>query len=43
VGKRSLDSGRAEAQARRGLRDLEAGVPLTGAAEDVRALWEELP
>jgi prolyl-tRNA synthetase len=43
VGKRSLDSGRAEAQARRGLRDIEAGVPLTGAAEDVRALWEELP
>jgi prolyl-tRNA synthetase len=43
VGKRSLESGRAEAQARRGLRDIEAGVPLTGAAEDVRALWEELP
>jgi prolyl-tRNA synthetase len=43
VGKRSLESGRAEAQARRGQRDIEAGVPLTGAAEDVRALWEELP
>jgi prolyl-tRNA synthetase len=43
VGKRSLESGRAEAQARRGRRDIEAGVPLTGAAEDVRALWEEVP
>jgi prolyl-tRNA synthetase len=43
VGRRSLESGRAEAQARRGLRDIEAGVPLTGAAEDVRALWDELP
>jgi prolyl-tRNA synthetase len=43
VGRRSLESGRAEAQARRGRRDIEAGIPLTGAAEDVRALWEELP
>jgi prolyl-tRNA synthetase len=43
VGKRSLESGRAEAQARRGRRDIETGIPLTGAAEDVRALWEELP
>jgi prolyl-tRNA synthetase len=43
VGRRSLESGRAEAQARRGQRDLEAGVPLTDATEDVRALWEELP
>jgi prolyl-tRNA synthetase len=43
VGKRSLESGRAEAQARRGLRDIEGGVPLTGAAEDVQALWAELP
>jgi prolyl-tRNA synthetase len=43
VGKRSLESGRAEALARRGLREIEAGVPLTGAVDDVRALWEELP
>ncbi|TML07983.1 MAG: proline--tRNA ligase [Actinobacteria bacterium] len=43
VGRRSLESGRAEAQARRGQRDFEAGVPLTGAVEDVRALWDELP
>jgi prolyl-tRNA synthetase len=43
VGKRSLDSGRAEAQARRGQRDFEEGVALTGAAEEVRALWAELP
>jgi prolyl-tRNA synthetase len=43
VGRRSLESGRAEAQARRGLRDIEAGVPLTGAADDVRALWADLP
>jgi prolyl-tRNA synthetase len=43
VGRRSLESGRAEAQARRGRRDIEAGVPLTGAADEVRALWAELP
>jgi prolyl-tRNA synthetase len=43
VGKRSLAAGTAEAQARRGLRDVEGGVPLTGGADDVRALWADLP
>ena len=43
VGKRSLESGRAEAQARRGRADHEGGVPLQGAAEAVRELWTSLP
>jgi prolyl-tRNA synthetase len=43
VGKRSLDSGRAEAQARRGRADHEGGVPLRDAAEAVRELWASLP
>ena len=42
VGKRSAESGVAEAQARRGLQELE-GVPLEGAAEAVRGLWHSLP
>jgi prolyl-tRNA synthetase len=43
VGKRSLESGRAEAQARRGRADHDGGVPLSGAAEAVRELWTTLP
>jgi prolyl-tRNA synthetase len=43
VGKRSLHSEQAEAQARRGRADHEGGVPLQGAAEAVRALWASLP
>jgi prolyl-tRNA synthetase len=43
VGKRSLESGRAEAQARRGRAEHEAGVPLQDAAEAVRELWASLP
>jgi prolyl-tRNA synthetase len=43
VGKRSLESGQAEAQARRGRADHEGGVPLQGAAEAVRQLWASLP
>ena len=43
VGKRSLESGRAEAQARRGRADHDGGVPLTGAAKAVRELWTSLP
>ncbi len=43
VGRRSLESGAAEAQARRGRTDVEGGVPLAGATEAVRALWAELP
>jgi prolyl-tRNA synthetase len=43
VGKRSLESGRAEAQARRGRADHDGGVPLRDAAEAVRELWQSLP
>ena len=43
VGKRSLESGVAEAQLRRGLRSHEAGVPLDGGAESAVALWTDLP
>jgi prolyl-tRNA synthetase len=43
VGKRGLESGAAEAQARRGRADHEGGVPLTGAADAVKALLETLP
>jgi prolyl-tRNA synthetase len=43
VGKRSLESARAEAQARRGRADHEGGVPLRDAAEAVRELWASLP
>jgi prolyl-tRNA synthetase len=43
VGKRSVESGRAEAQARRGRVDHDGGVPLQGAAEAVRELWASLP
>jgi prolyl-tRNA synthetase len=41
VGKRSLESGTAEAQARRGARDLDP-VPLEGAGEAVAKRWESL-
>ena len=43
VGKRSLESGSAEAQARRGRVDHAGGVPLQGAAEAVRERWTCLP
>jgi prolyl-tRNA synthetase len=43
VGRRSLSEGRAEAQRRRGLQDIEGGVPLEGAAEVVAELWRSLP
>ncbi len=43
LGKRSLDSGRVEAQIRRGLQDVEDGVPLEGAAEAVRGILASLP
>ncbi len=43
VGRRTLESGRAEAQRRRGLVDIEGGVPLEGAAEAVAELWRTLP
>jgi prolyl-tRNA synthetase len=41
VGRRSLESGTAEAQARRGARDLEP-VTLEGAGETVAGLWRDL-
>jgi prolyl-tRNA synthetase len=43
VGRRSLEAGAAEAQVRRGRRDVEGGVPLAGAAEKVLELWRTLP
>jgi len=42
VGRRSLESGTAEAQARRGRTELEP-VPLENAREAVRARWDALP
>jgi prolyl-tRNA synthetase len=43
LGRRSLESGRLEAQIRRGRVDHEGGVPLEGAAEAVAELWRGLP
>jgi prolyl-tRNA synthetase len=43
LGRRSLESGRLEAQVRRGRADHEGGVPLEGAAEAVAELWRTLP
>jgi prolyl-tRNA synthetase len=43
VGKRSIESGAAEAQIRRGQQDVEGGVPLKEAAEKVRELWRSIP
>ena len=43
VGRRSLDSGSAEAQIRRGSAEVEGGVPLVGGAERVRELLEQAP
>jgi prolyl-tRNA synthetase len=43
VGKRAIEAGRAEAQARRGRADHDGGVPLSGAADAVRELWTSLP
>jgi len=40
IGRRSLESGAAEAQARRGAQDLDP-VALDGAAEAVAALWRD--
>jgi len=39
IGRRSLEAGRAEAQIRRGLQDVENGVPLDGTVEAVAELW----
>jgi prolyl-tRNA synthetase len=42
VGRKSLEAGAVEAQARRGREDRD-GVPLSGAAEAVAELWKTLP
>jgi prolyl-tRNA synthetase len=43
IGKRSVESGAAEAQIRRGKVDVEGGVPLKEAAEKVKELWPTIP
>jgi prolyl-tRNA synthetase len=43
LGKRSLDSGQIEAQVRRGLVDVEGGLPFDGLVDAVREQWHELP
>jgi prolyl-tRNA synthetase len=43
LGRRALESGAVEAQARRGRADHDGGVPLEGAAEAVAELWRNLP
>jgi prolyl-tRNA synthetase len=43
VGKRSLESGNAEVQIRRGRRDHEGGVALRGGGSAVAELWRSLP
>ena len=43
VGKRGLEAGTAEAKIRRGLQDVDGGVPLDDAAKAVRELWDALP
>jgi prolyl-tRNA synthetase len=43
IGRRGVEAGAAEAQLRRGQQDVEGGVPLTGAADRVRALLEDAP
>ena len=43
IGRRSVESGAAEAQIRRGQVDVDGGVSLTEAAEAVQALWPTIP
>ncbi|MCW2986576.1 MAG: proline--tRNA ligase [Conexibacter sp.] len=43
IGKRSLESGAAEAQLRRGMADVEGGIPLKEAGEAVKKLWPTIP
>ncbi|MDX6721327.1 MAG: prolyl-tRNA synthetase, partial [Solirubrobacteraceae bacterium] len=42
VGRRSLQAGAAEAQVRRGRREVEGGVPIDGAVEAVAELWPSI-
>jgi prolyl-tRNA synthetase len=43
IGRRSLKEGRIEAQCRRGLENVEGGLPLAGAAAAAAELWRTLP
>jgi prolyl-tRNA synthetase len=43
IGGRSLESGAAEAQLRRGRQDVDGGIPLAEAAEGVQKLWPTIP
>ncbi len=43
VGRRALQAGGVEAQRRRGLEDVDGGVPLADAARAVRQLWAGVP
>jgi len=43
LGTRALESGRLEAQMRRGCADVEGGIPTEGAVAATEALWRELP
>jgi prolyl-tRNA synthetase len=43
IGRRSLEAGSAEAQIRRGMRDVEGGVPLEGVVDAVAELWPTIP
>jgi prolyl-tRNA synthetase len=43
IGKRSLESGTAEAQVRRGAKDVEGGIAIAEVAEGVQKLWPEIP
>jgi len=43
IGRRSIEAGSAEAQIRRGMRDVEGGIPLDGVAGAVAELWPKIP
>jgi prolyl-tRNA synthetase len=43
IGRRSLEAGTAEAQIRRGMRDIEGGVPLEAVVDAVAELWPTIP
>lgn len=43
IGKRSLESGNAEAQVRRGAQDVEGGIAISEVAEGVQQLWPTIP